>query len=74
MTLVAFDLVLIDMFCMHQISVVILFQPFPFPVALVTIFSWDFSITKDCVAVAFVTGESVIENKGMVESSGLIVY
>jgi len=74
MALVAFDLVFIDMFCVHQISVFILFEPFCFPVALVTVFLRNFSISYDSVAVAFITGETVIENERVIESSGLIVY
>jgi len=50
-----------------------LLKPILLPVALVTVFSRNFSITKDSVGVAFVTGETVIENKRVIESCVFIV-
>jgi hypothetical protein len=42
-------------------------------VALETIFPGDFSISYDSIAVAFVTGEAIIENERVVESRLFIV-
>jgi hypothetical protein len=67
MALVALDFIFKDVFCMHQLGVFVLFQPFSFPMALITVFFGDFSISQDSVAVTFVTGESFIEDKSMVE-------
>jgi hypothetical protein len=67
-TQVAFDFIFEDVLCMHQIGVFVLFQPLSFPVAFITVFSWNFSISYNRIAVAFVTGELFFENKRVVES------
>jgi hypothetical protein len=71
--LVALNLILVYMFCVHEIRIVILLQSFPFPMALITVFPGDFSISNDCIAVTFVASEISIENKGVVESCGFAI-
>jgi hypothetical protein len=66
MALVAFDFVVVDMFRMHEICVVILIQSFSFPVAFVTIFPWDFTVSENGVAVAFVTREAFVKDQAVV--------
>jgi hypothetical protein len=60
--LVTFNLVFGDMFCMHQIRVIIFIESLSFPVAFVTIFPGDFSISNDSIAMTFITGKSAIKN------------
>jgi hypothetical protein len=66
MTLITFDFVLEDVLCVHQVGVIIFFQPFSFSMTLVTILPRNFAISEDCVAVAFVAGKSIIEDQGMI--------
>jgi hypothetical protein len=61
------------MFGVHEIRIVILLQSFPFPVALVTVFPGDFSISNDSIAVTFVASEIIFKNKGVVESCGFAI-
>jgi hypothetical protein len=55
MALVAFNFVGIDMGRMHEVSIVVLIQPVCFPVTFEAVFPGDFSVSDDCMAVAFVT-------------------
>jgi len=64
--LVAFDFIFGNMFGVHQVCVFVLFQSLPFPMALIAIFSWDFTIAYDGVAVAFITGKTVVKHHRMV--------
>ena len=68
MALVALNFVRKNMGRMHEVSIVEFFQPVCFPMTFVTIFSGDFSVSDDGVAVALVAIESVFKNKGMVIS------
>jgi len=66
MALVAFDFMGIDMGRMHEVCVVVLIQSVCFPMTFKTVFSWDFSISDNCVAVAFVTCETTIKDDRVV--------
>ncbi len=66
MTLVAFDFVLENMHRVHEVCVLIFIEPLLFPVAFVTVLPWDFPISKNGVAVAFVTREAIVKNQGVV--------
>jgi hypothetical protein len=68
--LVAFDFVLRDMFCVHQIGVFVFFQSFPFSVALVTILPRDLPIAENGVAVTFIARKTVCEDQGVVVAGG----
>lgn len=71
MALVAFNFVRIDMGRMHEVSIVVFFQPVSFPVTFVTIFPGDIPVSDDGVTVALVAFESFFKNKGMVVSGSV---
>jgi hypothetical protein len=51
---------------MHEVCVFIFIQSFLFPVAFVTVLPRDFAISKNGVAVAFVTRETIVKDQGVV--------
>ena len=65
-TLITLDLVFVNMHRMHEVCVLIFIEPLLFPVAFVAVFPWDFPISKNGVAVAFVTREAIVKNQGVV--------
>jgi hypothetical protein len=68
MTLIAFDFMGSDMLNMHEVCVIVFFQPISFPVAFVTVFSGNFSISDYGLAVAFVTFKAIVKYKRMIVS------
>jgi hypothetical protein len=50
----------------HEICVLIFIEPLLFPVAFVTVLPWDFPISKNGVAVAFVTREAIVKYQDVV--------
>ncbi len=72
--LVAFDLVLGDVGGVHQVRVLDLVKPLLFPVALVAVLVGNAAVADDCVAVAFVAGEAVVENRDVVESGSVLAH
>jgi len=65
-TLIALDLVIVNVGRMHEVCVLILIQSFPFSMAFETILARDFAVANNGVAVALVTRKSIIEDQGMV--------
>jgi hypothetical protein len=65
-TLIALDLVFVNMHRMHEICIVVLFQSVSFPVAFVTVLPWNFPISKNSVAVAFVTRKAIVKDQDVV--------
>jgi hypothetical protein len=51
---------------MHEICIVVLFQSVSFPVAFVTVLPWNFPISKNSVAVAFVTRKAIVKDQDVV--------
>jgi hypothetical protein len=51
---------------MHEVCVLIFIEPLLFPVAFVAVFPWDFPISKNGVAVAFVTREAIVKDQRVI--------
>jgi len=54
MALVAIDLVLINMFCVHEVRVIVFIQSLLFSMAFIAILPWYFTASYNCVAVTFI--------------------
>ena len=65
-TLVALDFIFGNMFGVHQVCVIEFVQSFPFPMAFVAVFLWNLPISYDSVAVALVTGKTIVKHHGMI--------
>jgi hypothetical protein len=55
MTLVAFDFILINMLCMHEVCILVFVESLSLPMALVTILAGNLPIAQNGIVVAFVT-------------------
>jgi hypothetical protein len=66
--LVAFNLVGRNVHGMDQISIPIFIEPLFFKVAFVAVLTRDGPVADDGVAVAFVTFETVVKDKGVIVS------
>lgn len=64
--LITFYFVFINMSGMQEICIIISLKSLLFPVAFVTVLPGDFTISNNGIAVAFVTGETVIKHQGVV--------
>jgi hypothetical protein len=74
MALVAIDFVLVDMFCVHEVGVIVFFQSFLFPVAFVAVLPRDFTITEYRVAMTFIASKSVVKDQCMIITGRLGAY
>ncbi|MDH5385320.1 MAG: hypothetical protein OEY18_11485 [Candidatus Aminicenantes bacterium] len=66
MALITFYFAFMNMPGMHEICIIIFLKSLLFPVAFVTVLPGDFTISNNGIAVAFVTGETVIKHQGVV--------
>jgi hypothetical protein len=69
-TLIALDFVFVNMHRVHEVCVPIFIESFSFSVAFVAVFSRDFTVSQNGVAVALVTREAIIEDQGVVIARG----
>jgi len=65
--LIAFNLMGGNMGGMHEVRVIEFVEPVHFPMAFITVFSGDFTIADDSLAVAFVAFKSVVKNRGVIK-------
>ena len=72
MTLIAFDLMRVNMSQVHEVCIVVFSQPLCFHVALEAVFSRNLAVSKDGVAVAFVAFEPAVKHQRMVVSGGFL--
>ncbi len=67
MTLITFDFVGGNMRIMQEISIFVFIESVRFPVAFITVFSRDFSISDDGVAVTFIALKTICKHNRMIE-------
>ncbi len=71
-TLIALDLMRVNMGQVHEVCIVVFVQPLCFHVAFEAVFSRDLAVSKDGMAVAFVAFEPAVKHERMVVSGGFL--
>jgi hypothetical protein len=55
---------------MHEVCVLVFVQSLPFSMAFVAVLTGDFTIPKNGIAVALVTGKAIFEDQGVIITRG----